>query len=389
VYSWTLFGYLPNFSGIQGKQGNHVKTAVFQRSLQAPPAETYINTCSGEHHRSCGRSPQPQHWRALTIASGVVSPHPIGIMANQESVKDIYLKVIEATIAGSRAEFEEANSADESLLATLDILRERWQAGLLESHDFSEDPAASIRTSNPRGTAANKASASGTGAATHGQRHRQAAARAAASADAVKAEPGIVADGNGAEFDPALPSSQNSQAQASDQAMSGSGFGGAPQQQSAVGVGASLRRDGFAPVAGAPSMPGVPRRDGVLPGTLQTGIPSAGGGVGGAGGAAAGSNIPQGDGTGGSSSGGEEPAAKRARHDEEQVNANEDLGSEDSDDDQSDGSEGEWDNFIVAQHDSVKKGGHNGKWKVRLKDGILHLHGREYLFSKASCDLDW
>ena len=38
-------------------------------------------------------------------------------MANQASVKDIYLKVIEATIAGSRAEFEEANSADESLLA--------------------------------------------------------------------------------------------------------------------------------------------------------------------------------------------------------------------------------------------------------------------------------
>jgi Transcription factor IIA, alpha/beta subunit len=340
-----------------------------------------VNTTAVEDGRR-----SPQHL-SLTIASGVVSPRPVGIMANQESVKDIYLKVIEATIAGSRAEFEEANSADESLLATLDILRERWQAGLLESHDFSEDPSASIRTSNPRGSAANKASASGTGAATHGQRHRQAAARAAASAEAVKAEPGIVADGNGADFDPALASSENSQAQASDQAMSGSGFGGASQQQSAVGVGASLRRDGFAPVADASSMPGVPRRDGVLPGTLQTGIPSAGG-VGGAGGAATG-NIPQGDGTGGSSSGGEEPAAKRARHDEEQVNANEDLGSEDSDDDQSDGSEGEWDNFIVAQHDSVKKGGGNGKWKVRLKDGILHLHGREYLFSKASCDLDW
>lgn len=38
---------------------------------------------------------------------------------------------------------------------------------------------------------------------------------------------------------------------------------------------------------------------------------------------------------------------------------------------------------------SVKKGGGNGKWKVRLKDGILHMNGRDYLFSKANCDLDW
>jgi hypothetical protein len=305
-------------------------------------------------------------------------------MANQESVKDIYLKVIEATIAGSRAEFEEANSADESLLATLDILRERWQAGLLESHDFSEDPSASIRTSNPRGSVANKASATGAGAATQGQRQRQAARAAGSSADVVKAEPGILADGNGASFDPAVGLSDNSHAQSPDQAVLSSGYGGAPQQPTAVGGGGPLRGDGFAHLAEAPT---VPRRDGVRPKTLSSGIPSAGA-MGGATGAATG-NIPQGDGAGGTSSGDEEPAAKRARHEDEQVNANEDLGSEDSDDDQSDGSEGEWDNFIVAQHDSVKKGGGNGKWKVRLKDGILHLHGREYLFSKASCDLDW
>jgi hypothetical protein len=145
--------------------------------------------------------------------------------------------------------------------------------------------------------------------------------------------------------------------------------------------------DPHEPMPAASRLPGVPRRDGTIAGALHGGIPSAD--TGGAVGGPPSGNVPQGDGSGGTSSGDGEPAPKRARREEEEVNANEDLGSDDSDDEQSDASDGECLNFIVAQHDSVKKGGGNGKWKVRLKDGILHLNGREYLFSKASCDLDW
>lgn len=90
--------------------------------------------------------------------------------------------------------------------------------------------------------------------------------------------------------------------------------------------------------------------------------------------------------------GGQQPAAKRPRRpddDEAAYNCNSDLGSssDESDDEYSAGSDPEVDNYILAQHDRVRKGA--GKWKVQLKEGIAHINGRDYLFNKATCDLDW
>lgn len=87
-----------------------------------------------------------------------------------------------------------------------------------------------------------------------------------------------------------------------------------------------------------------------------------------------------------------EPAKKRPRHEEEDdgepTKANSDLGSSSDDSDiGSAGSDPEVDNYILAQHDRVRKG--TGKWKVHLKEGVAHINGRDYLFNKAICDLDW
>lgn len=88
------------------------------------------------------------------------------------------------------------------------------------------------------------------------------------------------------------------------------------------------------------------------------------------------------------------PASKRSRttpsaeDDDEKYKDDSDLGSSSGDSDiQSAGSDPDVDNYILAQSDRVRKGG--GKWKVQLKEGIAHINGRDYLFNRATCDLDW
>lgn len=86
---------------------------------------------------------------------------------------------------------------------------------------------------------------------------------------------------------------------------------------------------------------------------------------------------------------GEEPPAKRPRTeslaDDEEVLKGEDLDSSDSDsEDESEEEQAEC--FVLAQHERVRKG---PKWKVNLREGIVSIRGREYLFNKATCDLDF
>ena len=84
-----------------------------------------------------------------------------------------------------------------------------------------------------------------------------------------------------------------------------------------------------------------------------------------------------------------EPAKKRARkeEDEEENPDGDDLKSDlGSSSDESDGSDPDVDNYVLAQHERVRKG---DKWKVWLKEGIAHINGRDYLFNKATCDLHW
>lgn len=45
------------------------------------------------------------------------------------------------------------------------------------------------------------------------------------------------------------------------------------------------------------------------------------------------------------------------------------------------------DNIVVCQYYKIKR--FKNKWKLCLKDGIMHLEGKDFLFQKASGDVDW
>jgi len=61
------------------------------------------------------------------------------------------------------------------------------------------------------------------------------------------------------------------------------------------------------------------------------------------------------------------------------------LGSDldDSDGDMDDESE----NIVLCQYDKVSRT--KSKWKCVLKDGIMQINGRDYLFHKANGDFEW
>lgn len=62
-----------------------------------------------------------------------------------------------------------------------------------------------------------------------------------------------------------------------------------------------------------------------------------------------------------------------------------DLGS---DLDDSDGEiDEESDNIVLCQYDKVSRT--KNKWKCVLKDGIMLINGRDYLFHKATGDFEW
>merc|ERR1711935_1115216 len=63
------------------------------------------------------------------------------------------------------------------------------------------------------------------------------------------------------------------------------------------------------------------------------------------------------------------------------------LGSEDdiSDEDASDLFE--TDNVVVCQYDKITRA--RNKWKFYLKDGIMNLNGKDYVFQRAHGDAEW
>jgi len=117
--------------------------------------------------------------------------------------------------------------------------------------------------------------------------------------------------------------------------------------------------------------------------------------------------VPQGDGAGGDGSDGDEAGrgTKRGRggdadEDEDDPKA-EDVpaGAEEPDDaslggvsidsdlEHRDDDDDDGDDYILAQHDRVTR--KSGKWKVQLKDGVVHVGGVDYLFNKGTADLNW
>lgn len=378
------------------------------------------------------------HWWLYSLTSFVIRPSArcesgvwtnlccASAMNSQEHVKDTYLRVIEATIAGAKEEFAETEGLNDALSGTLDLLRERWEARLMENHDFTEDPTAA-RNANARGGAGGKKAASaqaGTGAGAAGA--SEAAGPAAPETGVGKSDSaaaratGKARVGDGAvdgqqQADGLLSSGGLVPSLAAPTAAGSENFAIKPAslQPTLLNPLTAPAPPGHVPVPGVGHVPLVgglgtnplaqqAKVEGTFPGSAAAaayGAPvslppilgdatptapqSSGSGI-------TPGDIPQGDAPGSSVG---SPPAKRPRHDksDEVVNDNENLDSSDDDDDMDGdgGSDAEADNYILAQHDSVKKGGGNGKWKVRLKDGILHLNGRDYLFSKASCDLDW
>lgn len=44
-------------------------------------------------------------------------------------------------------------------------------------------------------------------------------------------------------------------------------------------------------------------------------------------------------------------------------------------------------NFITCQYEKVTRS--KNKWKCILKDGMMHINGRDYAFHRATCDFEW
>eukprot|EP00123_Amoebidium_parasiticum_P011360 comp20674_c0_seq1/m.26848 comp20674_c0_seq1/g.26848 ORF comp20674_c0_seq1/g.26848 comp20674_c0_seq1/m.26848 type:complete len:348 (-) comp20674_c0_seq1:36-1079(-) len=66
----------------------------------------------------------------------------------------------------------------------------------------------------------------------------------------------------------------------------------------------------------------------------------------------------------------------------------ENLGSDLDEPDEDDGDEdSETDHLVLCQFDKVTR--NKNKWKVVLKDGVMHLNNRDYVFHKANGDFEW
>lgn len=226
---------------------------------------------------------------------------------NQANVREIYLRVIDATIEGVRTELAEKNP-DEATLESLNLLKTRWATRLTHTHEFTDDPAL---IDKPSSSSAGKGGKKAT--------NKNAKKKGIASPKS-----------------PARPASRN---------------GG-------ISVAALTNQTDDSSIPGSSSQLGKSE-----PALRRS------------------RDIKTED----------EPPSKRPRHDldEEPDHGGEDLDS--SDDDDSDvngnGSEDEAaENLVLAQHDRVKKG---PKWKVILREGIVSIRGREYLFNRATCDLDF
>jgi transcription initiation factor TFIIA large subunit len=69
--------------------------------------------------------------------------------------------------------------------------------------------------------------------------------------------------------------------------------------------------------------------------------------------------------------------------DEEPLNSGDDV----SDNEESNDKLYEIDNVVVCQYDKITRS--RNKWKFHLKDGIMNLNGKDYVFQKANGDAEW
>uniref|UniRef100_A0A8C6MND5 Transcription initiation factor IIA subunit 1 n=1 Tax=Mus spicilegus TaxID=10103 RepID=A0A8C6MND5_MUSSI len=77
----------------------------------------------------------------------------------------------------------------------------------------------------------------------------------------------------------------------------------------------------------------------------------------------------------------EKDGAEDGQVEEEPLNSDDDLSDEE-------GQEPfDTENVVVCQYDKIHRS--KNKWKFHLKDGIMNLNGRDYIFSKAIGDAEW
>eukprot|EP00842_Homolaphlyctis_polyrhiza_P002899 jgi/Hompol1/360/HPOL_001093-RA len=62
------------------------------------------------------------------------------------------------------------------------------------------------------------------------------------------------------------------------------------------------------------------------------------------------------------------------------------IGS-DLDESESEDEYAEVSNLLLCQFEKVQRV--KNKWKCALKDGVINVNGKDYLFSKANCDFEW
>ncbi|XP_067680332.1 transcription initiation factor IIA subunit 1-like isoform X1 [Haliotis asinina] len=72
---------------------------------------------------------------------------------------------------------------------------------------------------------------------------------------------------------------------------------------------------------------------------------------------------------------------------EEQGEEEEPLNSEDDVSEQDPDELFDTDNVVVCQYDKINR--NKNKWKFHLKDGIMNLNGRDFVFQKATGDAEW
>lgn len=88
----------------------------------------------------------------------------------------------------------------------------------------------------------------------------------------------------------------------------------------------------------------------------------------------------------------EESAEERAEEEEEERDESggaeeEPLNSGDDVSDEETGAMFDTDNVVVCQYDKITRS--RNKWKFYLKDGIMNLGGKDYVFQKANGDAEW
>ncbi|XP_061715251.1 transcription initiation factor IIA subunit 1 [Cydia pomonella] len=85
---------------------------------------------------------------------------------------------------------------------------------------------------------------------------------------------------------------------------------------------------------------------------------------------------------------GEEPAEEEEEERDEDGGAEEEpLNSGDDVSDEEPGDMFDTDNVVVCQYDKITRS--RNKWKFYLKDGIMNLAGKDYVFQKANGDAEW